>query len=188
MTQNRLALQQPHPATSHGEIDGEFSQQYSRGQVMMDSNNIGFNQDKIYNQSNKFGSGMHGKQFDSMQPPHPFNDNYVSEFGINLTNQCINPPNQYGDFVNQYGNRPSTGNFSHHSPSLTLHQMTAGGLVQSSNELPPHVPPPTPPIPPPAQSPNSSLHCISPSGKQNNYLHSTQTGTQSSAHRTQRVS
>ncbi len=184
MTQTRVPMQQPHPQhsttlTSLGDNDRDLSQ-YSREQVMLGSNSIGYNQ-------HKFAGGIHSKQFDNMQQPIPFNDNYVGEFGINLTNQCINPPNQYGDFVNQFGNRPSPGNFPHHS----LHQMTTGGLVQSSNELPSHALPPNPPIPPPSQSTNPSVHCISPSGKPNNYLHSSQTGIvspQSTAHRTQRVS
>lgn len=168
ITQNRLTMQPPH--SGHEGMDGDM-----------------LNQEKTTSHSH-FGT-QQPKQFENM--PHPYNDNYFSEFGAN---QCMNPPGQYGNMLNPlnpYGNQSANSNLSRHSSAMTtLHQMTAGGLVQSSNELASRSSPANPPIPP-SQSTNPSLHCISPSGKQNNYLHSSQTGIvspQSSAHRTQRVS
>lgn len=185
MTQNRLAMQSP---SGHEGTEGGINQ-FPRGQIISFSeNNLNssaiLNQEKVIGQPNQFGMPL--KQFENM--PHQYNDNYFSEYGVSMSNQCVTPPGQYGNMLNQYGNQSSTSNFSQHPSSMMLHQMAAGGLVQSSNELVSHASPPNHPIPP-SQSTNPSLHCISPSGKQNSYLHSSQTvSPQSSAHRTQRVS
>ena len=136
--------------------------------------------------------GIQPKQFDGIVP-HQFNDNFFSDFGINLTN--MNPlGGQFpGNVLSPYaGTQSSPDSLPRHASSPSVHQMMAGGLVQSSNEIVTNSPlPPYPPLS--SQSPigNPPIHRPSPNSKPGNtYLHPSQTGMvspQTAAHRTQRV-
>ena len=199
MSQNRAMI---NPASSMESMDEEssaFAQtpRISEGTI---SNSL-LNSESLGSQSNTYGA--QSKQFENQS--HQYSaESHLNEYG-NMGNQYGNPVSQYANLMGlpQYGNQSLPGNLSKvssHSPSsLTLHQLTPGGLVQSSPELPGHVPipipnplaPPTAPptLAPPSQTTNP-LHCISQGGKQNSYLHpqARMVTPQNSAHRTQRVS
>ena len=160
--------------------------QFVRGQSISENNNM-----NSYHQHGQYG--IQPKQFDTVVP-HQFNDNYFSDFGINLTN--MNPlGGQYpSNVLSPYaGTQSSPDSLPRHASSPSVHQMMAGGLVQSSNEIVTN--PPLPPYPPLSSQPPISnpapIHCPSTKSKPTNtYLHPSQAGMvspQAAAHRTQRV-